>query len=523
MSRAAWLLELAVLILAGCGPSTSGPDGVGAGPGDVAGDDETWVGSLDAASCRRRRDAGTPKVDAGTADAGTVDAGTVDAGTVDAGTVDASVPDAGPSIEILDYYVSLSGLDDAVGRDGRSLAQAWRTLQFASTHAAVDDSTNAVIHIAGGTYEPVSVTKAGLTFENLDGHDVVIAPVTGTKELVRIAKVWASAERVTTFKRFGTTGAYTGSFVLSYGASPVASDNTFYGVNVYDASNVRLQGLTIRNSPGFGVAVSHTAGGVATHDVVIEDCTIEGNGLNGVRELRGDSNLFQRNRIQRNGHDGQLYNGDGVLLQGTRTRVLNNTISLNGDNTTFEHGIYVGPTATGYEIADNTLEGNAASGIKAGGQGRVHDNWIFGHTKIGLVLEANSGDGVEVDHNTVDGDYLYGVWTTRDSAGVLHDNVFGGAATTWVPESGGSPPAFMALAYATRLELRANVFAAPGRTYAYKIFSTVPAAAITSSDDNSFSPGTFAWPAVSVGDMDFATWKRLTGLDGASTCSGTGC
>jgi len=139
------------------------------------------------------------------------------------------------------------------------------------------------------------------------------------------------------------------------------------------------------------------------------------------------------------------------------------------------------------------------------------------------VLEANSGSGVEIDHNTIDGDYLYGVWTTRDSTGALHDNVFGGAATTWVPEPGGSPPAFIALAYATRLELRANVFAAPGRTYAYKIFSTVPAAAITSSDDNSFSPGTFVWPAVGVGDMDFATWKRLTGLDGASTCSGIGC
>lgn len=142
---------------------------------------------------------------------------------------------------------------------------------------------------------------------------------------------------------------------------------------------------------------------------------------------------------------------------------------------------------------------------------------------IGLVLEANSGAGVEVDHNTVDGDYLYGVWTTRDAAGALHDNLFSGAATTWVPEPGGSPPAFMAFAYATRLELRANVFAAYGRTYAYKISAAVPAAAIVSSDDNSFSPGTFAWPAVSVGAMDFTIWKRLTGLDGASTCSGNGC
>jgi hypothetical protein len=474
MTRAAWFLELTVVVLSACGTvvdlSDSGP-----ALADPTASDTEGVGAA-------RRDAGL-------------------------------------RISVLHYYVSPSGVDDTAVHDGRSPARPWRTLQFADGHAAANDSTNAVIHLAAGTYEPVSVSKAGLTFENLDGDDVVIAPKSGVKDLVRIVKVWASAEHATTFKRYGSTG----SFVLSYGAAPSGSDNTYTGVNIYDASNVTLEGLTIRASPGFGVAVSNTSGGTPTHQVIIKDCTIANNGLNGLREIRGDSNVFQGNTIMNNGKDGQPYNGDGILLQGTNTRVLRNTISFNGDNTSYEHGIYVGATAAGYEIANNCLEGNAASGIKAEGQGRVHGNRVSGHTKIGFVLEAGADGGVEVDHNTVDGDYLYGVWTTRDSIGNLHDNVFRGPATTWEPEAGGAPPSFMAFAFATRMDLRGNVFRAPGRTYTYKLFSTVPSTAITSSDGNSFNLGTFAWPAKSASDLTFATWRSLTGFDGTSQCSGPNC
>ena len=55
--------------------------------------------------------------------------------------------------------------------------------------------------------------------------------------------------------------------------------------------------------------------------------------------------------VSGNGKDGQQYNGDGVGLNGTGGSVVDDTITDNGDGAGFEHGIYAGPTATGYTIS----------------------------------------------------------------------------------------------------------------------------------------------------------------------------
>src|SRR4051794_24045725 len=81
--------------------------------------------------------------------------------------------------------------------------------------------------------------------------------------------------------------------------------------------------------------------------------------------------------ISGNGKDGQQYNGDGVGLNGTGGSVTDDSISDNGDGIGFEHGVYAGPTASGYLIARNVIAKNAGADIKAaGGPGLVADNQL---------------------------------------------------------------------------------------------------------------------------------------------------
>lgn len=121
----------------------------------------------------------------------------------------------------------------------------------------------------------------------------------------------------------------------------------------------------------------------------------------GIRELDGTTaGRYTNNVIADNGHDGDPFHGDGIVLQGTGGLVVGNTIVRNGDSDIYEHGIYASSVAVDYRIQFNTLRDNSASGIKASGSGRVVGNIVSGSVR-GIVF-ADAGGSVEVTGNTLD-------------------------------------------------------------------------------------------------------------------------
>jgi len=169
---------------------------------------------------------------------------------------------------------------------------------------------------------------------------------------------------------------------------------TSQGIWADGADNLVLSGLQVDHNIGHGVQV------IRSSVVQIVNSTFSSNGLSGVRELDGTTGgRYVGNTIADDGHDGQPYNGDGLLLQGSGAYVANNLILRNGDSNIYEHGIYAAAVATGYVITNNTISDNSASGIKASGQGTVTNNTISGSVR-GIVF-ADDGGTVTVTGNTV--------------------------------------------------------------------------------------------------------------------------
>ena len=169
---------------------------------------------------------------------------------------------------------------------------------------------------------------------------------------------------------------------------------TNQGVWVDSASDVVLEGLRVDRNLGHGIQIIRSSG------VRVTDSDVSSNDMSGLRELDGTTGgVYANNTITDNGHDGQPYNGDGVLLQGSGAVVTGNTILGNGDHTTYEHGIYAATVASGYQIRGNTIRDNAASGIKASGEGLVRDNTVSGSVR-GIVF-ADDGGTVTVTYNSI--------------------------------------------------------------------------------------------------------------------------
>jgi parallel beta-helix repeat protein len=268
-------------------------------------------------------------------------------------------PTPSPSAASGTFYVSTGGNDSGTG----SLTSPWRTIDKAVATAPAGST----IRVFGGTYAPFTVRRAHLA----------VLPVTG--ELVTVS---------------GGTSA----------VSILAGDTLIRGLRITNASaqgiwvdsasGVVLSGVTLEANIGHGIQI------IRSTDVEVSDSLITSNKLSGIRELDGTtSGRYLRNVITDNGHDGQAYNGDGILLKGSNGLASGNTILRNGDSALYEHGIYAAATASGYRIENNVVRGNSASGIKASGSGTVIGNTIDGSPR-GVVF-ADDGGLVQITGNSI--------------------------------------------------------------------------------------------------------------------------
>ena len=275
------------------------------------------------------------------------------------------VPEAGV------LHVATTGSDSGSG----SAASPWKTIGKAVSTAP----SGSVIRVDGGSYASFSVTRSGLTIEATNGELVTVSGGTTTITIT-------AAD--TTIRGLRVTGA------------------SVQGIRVADTSDVTLSNVTVEANQGHGITIIRTA------RPAVRDSRIRSNSMAGIRELDGTiAGRYTNNVIADNGHDGEPYNGDGIVLQGSGGFVVGNTIVRNGDSDIYEHGIYASSVAVDYRIESNTIRDNAASGIKASGTGRVTGNIVSGSVR-GVVF-ADTGGAVIVTGNSLDAT-LYAILVTSN-------------------------------------------------------------------------------------------------------------
>jgi parallel beta-helix repeat protein len=296
-----------------------------------------------------------------------------------------ATPSPAPTAPTGTFYVSTSGSDAAAG----SATAPWRTLAYAVAKAP----RGSTIAIGGGSYGPVSISRSSLTLQPAGAAVVTIAGGT-TAISITSTDITIRGLRVT-------------------GASA-------QGIWIAGAADVRLRNVTVEGNTGHGIQIKSSSG------VSVLDSAIRSNDKSGLRELEGTvGGTYTGNTIVNNGHDGDPYNGDGVLLKGSGAVVRDNRIAGNGDSPDYEHGIYVSVGARDYRIESNVIEGNSASAIKASGGGVIVDNHLSGSPR-GIVM-ADAGPIVSISGNVIDGArYAVLVTSNADLARFRSDyNAFG--------------------------------------------------------------------------------------------------
>ncbi len=198
-------------------------------------------------------------------------------------------------------------------------------------------------------------------------------------------------------------------------------DSANQGVAIDNAQQVTLDRDHVTNRNGIGVWIKHGTG------VTVSHCELVGSARAGLFDSEfATGTTLSDSTVSGNGIDGQQYGGDGVDLNGANETARANTISGNGDGVGFEHGIYVGATATGYSITSNRISGNAGADIKAaGGPGVIAYN-VLASSFWGLVFSDNPAY-VTAEYNLVQGRFQHGIFLTTGSTAarvrLLNDTV----------------------------------------------------------------------------------------------------
>jgi hypothetical protein len=151
-------------------------------------------------------------------------------------------------------------------------------------------------------------------------------------------------------------------------------------------SGITRVNLAITDATAQGVYINRSTD-VMLRSSVIHDC--KGRGIG---DFGTGTDLLDL-VVVNNGHDGQPYNGDGILLQGSGSEVGWCVIAGNGDSPDYEHGIYVASTARDVLIHDCILTANSCSGVKLAGTGSITNCRISG-SPIGLVFDGDQPDSV---------------------------------------------------------------------------------------------------------------------------------
>jgi hypothetical protein len=291
----------------------------------------------------------------------------------------------------------------------------------------------------------------------------------------------------------------------------IASANQ--GVAIDNSQGIVLDHDTVSNGGGSGVWVK------AASAVTVTACALVGNASAGLFDSQYASGTrLLGSTVSGNGIDGRQYGGDGVELDGSNEVVRSSTITGNGDGVGFEHGIYVGETATGYTITGNQISGNAGADIKAtGGAGVIAYNTL-GSGMWGLVLSDNS-TLVTVEYNLVQGRFQHGIFLTTGStaarARLLNNTV---EQTGRLTSSGDASAVFVASA--TQLVLRNDLlsYTNPDALGSALFVNSASLLASFDSQTNWFSSTDrlgrdLAWNGSRV---TLAAWRTLSSHDVAS-------
>jgi hypothetical protein len=285
------------------------------------------------------------------------------------------------------------------------------------------------------------------------------------------------------------------------------------GVWIDSAARIVLDGDSVTNTGGTGVQVKAGTAVTITHSRLV------GNARAGLTEMAQSVGLtLSASTISGNGKDGQQYNGDGVGLNGSGGSVIDDSITGNGDGAGFEHGVYAGPTASGYLIARNQIGDNAGADIKAaGGPGVIAENRLTS-SMFGLVISDNP-TFVTAEYNLIQGRFQHGILVTTGATAArarLWNNTVQqtGRSTT----SGNASAVFVVSA--AQLELRNNLFAYTNADLLGSAFLLNDQTLVGSfvADTNWYaSPDPnqlqLAWNGARV---TFAKWRALSGQDANS-------
>jgi hypothetical protein len=282
------------------------------------------------------------------------------------------------------------------------------------------------------------------------------------------------------------------------------------GISADAVSGIVLDRDTVTNGGGIGVWIKHGSGVSVIRSTLVKNLRA---GLFDSQYATGTT--LSGSTVKGNGIDGQQYNGDGVELNGTRETVTTSVITGNGDGVGFEHGIYVGATASGYTISSNHISGNAGADIKAtGGAGLIADN-VLGSGLYGIVLSDNSAP-VRVQYNLVHGMFQHGIFLTtgtRPAKARLWNNT---VQQTGRSTSAGDASAVF-VASASQLVLRNNLLAYtnPDALGSALFVNNASLLAGLDSQTNWFSSSdargrNLAWNGSRV---TIADWRTLSGQD----------
>jgi hypothetical protein len=311
------------------------------------------------------------------------------------------------------YWVSTRGSDDAAG----SSAHPWRTIGHAVTAAPAA----ARIFVRNGTYEPFTVTKAGLTITSAPGERAVVQGSREARDVIHIAAADVTVSDLTVRGcvpnpnpdvdvtgdhgsgiRIASAGGVTVRGVTvrdSHGTNAAGLPVGCYGILATDSHDVVISGSEVYHN-GAGIVIS--GGGkdvvvelndVHDQDVIVQnsaaaDDDFGGYGLAATFVKADPGPVFRHNTVRRNAGPSADYGVDGggiELYDARNTTISDNTFAAN-------NGVMETGTGSGGACTGNTFTGNTAT---TDGEPADAD------TDTGLVLRCAAG--LQVTGNTFSG------------------------------------------------------------------------------------------------------------------------
>jgi hypothetical protein len=303
------------------------------------------------------------------------------------------------------------------------------------------------------------------------------------------------------------------------------------GISVMAKHDHAFDGFTVTKSTRQGVWVDRSARITFTRltsvanksagmqirrskSITVRNSDISRNAGAGIQELGGVSHsAYLSSRISGNGKSKWSFNGDGLQLTGVAGIVKGNRIEGNGNNPTWEHGIYIGTGARRYLIEGNRLRSNAAANIKAQGSGTIRYNKIAG-SKLAIYVGRNTGIGVAIQYNAARGTYNDAVVVGSGGRARMWNNTFANVG------GHGKQPTALLVHNAKTLDLRNNLLVAKAPTGRALSIPAPGQLDTLKANNNWYTTPATSQPTVWGGEsLSISEWQQRTHQDTASLVS----